>query len=163
MRSMVASYLCSQDFRQFLKFCIVGCSNMLVTYIVFYLCYEKQRPMNTLFDIIKMWRMDATSVIQTLSAWPVDGALANLISYSCGTMNSFFLNKTWTFKVTEGTWKSAKRFLLLNLFCLILSTASIFVFVDILKLPYKIIWFSTIGFVTVLNFLGNKHWTFKER
>lgn len=163
MRNMVASYLCSQDFRQFLRFCIVGCSNMLVTYIVFYLCYEKLQPMNALFDMVEMWQMDATGVVQAGDNLPVDGAFANVISYSCGTINSFLLNKTWTFKVQDKTREQARRFLILNLFCLALSTAGIFVFVDILNQPYKIVWLLTMGLVTIVNFLGNKHWTFKKR
>ncbi len=163
MRSMVASYLSSQAFRQFLRFCIVGCLNMLVTFIIFYLSYEKLRPMNALFGMMRMWQVDAMGVEQIGGDLPGEGAFANVISYSCGTINSFLLNKKWTFKVQDDKWKQAMRFLVLNLSCLALSTLGIFVFVDIFDQPYKIIWLLTMGLVTVVNFMANKHWTFNER
>jgi putative flippase GtrA len=93
----------------------------------------------------------------------IDGAIANIVGYLAGMINSFILNKIWTFKAKAGTFKQAYRFIILNIICLILSTAILYIFVDLLLFPYILVWFTSITVIMTLNFLGNKYWTFPEQ
>ncbi|MDP4161330.1 MAG: GtrA family protein [Bacillota bacterium] len=47
--------------------------------------------------------------------------VAQCISYTCGVLNSFLLNRTWTFRGCAQSSKSFLRFLLLNLGTLIVT------------------------------------------
>ena len=110
--------------------------------------------------------LDAATKVGVFPQWLGDfsgeGTFANVLSYVCGTLNSFLWNKTWTFRTHGGSLKQGKRFFVLNLLCLALSTVIIFFFVDMLRGPYRIVWVLTMGFITILNFLGNKLWTFRS-
>ena len=135
--------------RQFLKFAIVGCLNVAISTMVFYLCYTK-------------WRLGSSLSIDSLGITELDGAIASVIAYSAGMINSYLLNKSWTFRVKNGTLTQVQRFFILNMAGLALTTVIIFVCVDMLNGPYMTVWFITVIFVMALNFLGNKYWTFIE-
>ena len=52
----------------------------------------------------------------SLTRWIlVDPVLAKSISYSAGLLNSFFWNKSWTFRSTANTWTTIIPFILFNL------------------------------------------------
>ncbi|MEG0542387.1 MAG: GtrA family protein [Angelakisella sp.] len=88
--------------------------------------------------------------------------LSQLVSYSAGTLNSYLLNRSWTFKTKERFWSPALiRFLLLNVAMLLLSTAIIWLFYDVMGI-HKLIakGFST-AFTLVLSFIINRLWVFR--
>jgi len=98
-----------------------------------------------------------------LGASSLDATLANVFGYSAGIINSFVWNKLWTFKVKHKTAAQFGRFLALNLFCLIGSSASLFLFTDYLGWAYLPVWFITMGIVTLLNFGLSKFWVFGQQ
>ena len=159
----VISSLSSENIEQFLKFCLIGCTNVVVSFIVFYICYQHLRPASVLLAGLSNLGINSKYLLERVGIGSVDGATANVIGYACGIVNSFFWNRKFTFRVVSGTWDRFKRFVLLNIVCLLLSTISILLFVDILSWPYKAVWFLTTGLVTFLSFLGNKLWTFKKQ
>src|SRR4030066_360713 len=87
-------------------------------------------------------------------------AVVGFIGYGVGMINSFLLNKFWTFGVRETSLVHVRRFFILNVIGLTISTLAILVLVDMLGAPYMPVWFATIVVVTLFNFFGNKHWTF---
>jgi putative flippase GtrA len=93
----------------------------------------------------------------------IDGASANVLGFVAGMANSFVWNRLWTFKSLEKTHKQAIRFVITNIACLLLSTASIFVCTDLNHWPYKPVWFITMVFVTVINFIASKYWVFASK
>ncbi len=135
---------------QFIRFCVVGVSNVAVSFVVFYVFYNYAEPSEKLSALLN-------------THFKMDGAIANIVGYLAGMINSFILNKIWTFKAKAGTFKQAYRFTILNIICLILSTAILYIFVDLLLFPYILVWFASIIIVMTLNFLGNKYWTFSEQ
>jgi putative flippase GtrA len=141
---------------QLLRFTLVGCLNVLVSYLVFRLFYVHW-PLGSLLAETASPAALSIGLGRLASA---DGALANVLGYSAGMLNSFVLNKFWTFAASGDTARQAQRFVILNLAGLGLSTIAIFVLVDRLGLPYQLIWPLTTAVVMVLNFLGNRYWTF---
>ncbi len=69
---------------QFVKYCIVGILNTLVTLGVIYLC-------------------------KSMLGWNI--YLSNALGYIAGVTNSFFCNKQWTFKTKGHYRREAVRFL----------------------------------------------------
>ena len=163
MKVASSSATYSEGFSQFLKFCIVGFSNFIISFFVFYACYTWLRPMSLIMEALGKWTTTLPALFPNIKEWSAEGAFANTVGYGFGMLNSFFWNKTWTFKARSRTWTQARIFLILNIACLGFSTLCIYVFVDVLKGPYKTIWFVTTVFVTIANFLGNKYWTFRHR
>jgi putative flippase GtrA len=92
----------------------------------------------------------------------IERGVANLLGYAAGMVTSFMLNKTWTFEADGSTLRQFRRFLVLNLAGLLLSTVLIFIFVDRLGGPYIFVWIGTTCLVMVVNFVGNKFWTFSD-
>jgi putative flippase GtrA len=83
--------------------------------------------------------------------------------YSAGTLNSYILNRSWTFR-TKGRFFSPTlvRFLALNLTMLLFSTGVLCLAYDLgglPKLPAKII---ATGVTMVVNFLVSRFWVFRD-
>jgi putative flippase GtrA len=159
---MVINYkkcLVKNDVKQFIKFIIVGCSNFAVSFSVFYVLYRH-------WNVSSMYHLSGFSflseILLKIGIPSMDAMVANIFGYSAGVLNSFFWNKIWTFQVNQGTVKQFKRFFVLNMVCLVGSTAGIFIFVDILELPYKVVWFVIMSIVTIINFIGSKVWVFHQ-
>lgn len=88
---------------------------------------------------------------------------SKIISYSGGTVNSFALNKFWTFKHKTGSIKKQFLFFLLtSIVGLLWSILLLYVFVDIMKIWYI---FSNV-IVTILillwNFFISRYLTFSR-
>jgi putative flippase GtrA len=120
--------------RQFIKFNLVGLLNTALDFAVF-----------------------------TLLSWlGVYYIIAQCISYGVGMLNSYTLNKYWTF-AQKGQLepKQALRFTVLNLGSLIISLGLLALFKDQLEL--KLIWAKLLTTVatTLVNFVGSKLWVFR--
>ena len=162
MNDRIMALVVSPDFRQFYRFAIVGCLNVLISFAVFVLCYQILPLASLLFDATGAAGAWAHAMLTAHSIPSVDAAFANFCGYAAGMVNSFVLNKTWTFQTQGNTLRQMHRFLILNMLGLALSTLLLFVFVDLLHGPHVLIWFISTGLVMVLNFYGNKLWTFAE-
>lgn len=89
---------------------------------------------------------------------------AQVISYGCGTGNSYFLNKRWTFgrKDRTNTGMLAK-FLAVNLLVLAISAGLLHFMISTWQMSE---WISKliVTFVTMMiNFAGNRMWVFRTR
>ncbi|MFY9302744.1 MAG: GtrA family protein [Atribacterales bacterium] len=89
-------------------------------------------------------------------------AVSQVISYSCGMVNSYFLNKFWTFQKREGfTAIEVTKFILVNLCSLGVSLLVLYILQSKWSwevLPSKVL---ATGFSVGVNFLGNKFWVFE--
>jgi putative flippase GtrA len=97
-----------------------------------------------------------------LGVHSIDAGVANTVGALAGMVNSFILNKRWTFEAGGLTKLQVRRFIILNILVISGSTLIIFVFIDLLRAPYLLIWIITTGLAMIVNFLGNKYWTFAE-
>lgn len=150
----------SAGLKQFSKFLVVGVSNFVISFAVFYLLYNYWKLSSIFYGLLGQAGKDLENLILLLGATSLDATLANIFGYGAGTINSFIWNKFWTFQVKHQAGTQFGRFLALNLSCLILSSASLFLFTDYLRWSYLPVWFVTMGIVTLVNFAVSKYWVF---
>jgi putative flippase GtrA len=162
MKNSIQSCFYLFDLKEFIKFIIVGFSNFVISFTIFYLLYKKWHFFSFLLEGLGRAGNILSNFISTIGIKTVDASFANIISYIFGLINSFILNRFWTFKACYESMKQFKRFVILNISCLALSTFTIFIFIDILNWPYKIVWITVMSFIMILNFIINKHWVFKK-
>lgn len=128
-----------ESFWQFVKFNLVGVMNTGVDFAVF-----------------------------TLLVWLGTYYLtAQCISYAAGTLNSYFVNKFWTFRERESRERKGNRgqfirFAALNVFSLALSLGLLYLMSHMMGLPPLLSKVVVTGFTTVVNFAGSKLWVFSN-
>ena len=121
---------------QFVKFGLVGVSNTLVTALVIALLLK----------------------VCHLSDMP-----ANIIGYVAGLVNSFVWNRRWTFASTSAVKDTLFKFILTFAVCYAVQLGVLRLLLARLAIdPY---WCHLMGMAvyTVLNFLLNKFYTFKDK
>jgi putative flippase GtrA len=125
----------SQTRIQFVKFSLIGLLNTGIHYVIFLFLYR-------VFD---MYYLHAT-----------------VVGYSVGLINSFILNKKWTFK-SRNVRKDMEfaKFIMVNLLALIVNVGALKYFVSLAGLRPEIGQIVAIAFSTITNFMGNKFWTFQ--
>ena len=149
------------DLKQFSKFLVVGFSNFAISFAVFFLLY-KWKLSALFYGLLGQAGKGLEEIILQLGASSLDATLANIFGYGAGVINSFIWNKLWTFKAKHETAAQFGRFLALNLFCLVLSSASLFLFTDYLGWPYLPDWFFTMSVITLINFFFSRIWVFRN-
>ena len=93
----------------------------------------------------------------------VNPYFAQVISYSCGMLNSYVFNRSWTFRSQARFFSPALvRFVILNLVMLGVSTGLLYRFLDQLGLHKMIAKVLATGFTLCLSFVVNRLWVFKE-
>lgn len=126
-----------RELRTFITFALVGMMNTLIDWGVFWLTYS----------LVGMHYL-----------------VAQTIAYSCGMINSYVLNKSWTFKVkNKANPAETGKFLVVNLVCLCLSYVLLYgwnAFVGEYMFIGKV---AVTAILMVLNYLLNKQWVFKTR
>lgn len=118
----------------YLKFCIVGGLNTAIDFLVF-------------------------SLLSYLGVYYI---IAQCVSYGCGVLNSYLLNRTWTFQ-QHGKRKRHEflNFTVLNIFTLIVISflLTVFHYKLNISLPYSKV---LVTLVSVgLNYIGTRFWVFK--
>lgn len=88
--------------------------------------------------------------------------VANIISVSSGITTSFILNRKYNFKVKDKRVKRFMIFILVGSGGLLLSSALLYFFIDILTLEKVVSKILSIVFVVLIQFLLNKFITFKK-
>ena len=137
-----------------MKFIVVGVVNFLVDYGVL-----------TLLNVVL--------------GWPL--VLSNIISYSCGVVNSFLLNRFWTFKMKLKFFSKYNirlknktvhpvfvsfdflKFIFVNLASLGVNTLAVYILGDLYGLPNIVAKLIATVFSFTVNFAGNKLLVFKEK
>ncbi len=136
------------------RFALVGCTNFVVSFTAFFLSFNYLPP-STVAALVGAGNA---------SAHPPQAAVANVIAYLAGMVNSFLLNRSWTFRATTGSaLPQALRFTAVSLFSLTMSTAVTFALVDVLGLPSLAVWVPLTALVVVVNYVGCKYWAFAPR
>src|SRR5262245_51692961 len=130
------------------RFALVGCTNFVVSFTAFFLSFNYLPP----------------SVVAALvgagnaSPHPPQAAVADVIAYLVGMVDSFLRNRSWTFRATSGSaLPQAMRFAAVSLFSLTMGTVVTFVLVDVLGLPSLAVWVPLTALVVVVNYLGCKY------
>lgn len=120
---------------QFLKFVSVGIINTLVSLLVIYLCMELG----------------------------VNYKLSNLFGYIAGVINSFVWSKIWVFKSRDASViKESVKFSFTFLICYTIQYLILLLFAEKLQINKYLSQLIAMGVYTVINFLMNKFFTFRN-
>lgn len=125
---------------QLFKFATVGCFNTLIDWAVY-------------FIILKLF--PAESVLFY--------TVAKGFSYFCGILNSFFLNRVWTFRdsLQENEGGRFAKFMVVNLIGLGINSVSVYVFLNMEFRHVSALFFAT-AITFSFNFILNKLWVFRK-
>jgi putative flippase GtrA len=124
-----------------LRFIVVGCANFVVSFAAFYGAYQ----------------------YLPFGASSGRGAVANVLAYGAGMINSFVLNRLWTFRAEGHVAVHAVKFVALNAVTLVASTFVVLVLVDWVGLPALVVWLPLTIAILAAHYLGMKHWAFAEQ
>lgn len=127
-----------EEILRLLKFAVIGVSNTLVDYLVFFL----------LNNIL-------------LTGYGVNQA----ISYTCGMLNSFVLNRRWTFSDFRRNRKLPEQFLLfmaINGISLAVTVGAMAMLAYTLGMNVYIAKALVILIAQAINFLGYRLWVFRK-
>lgn len=125
-----------QNARSLVLFSLVGLSNTLIDYLVFFLLYR--------------WFADYYLAVQMVSYW-------------CGTVNSYFLNKYWTFQKKNVPGRAEiLKFITVNALALSVSSISLYVVSHNFSLNMFTSKSIATGISLVANYMGSKFWVFKD-
>ncbi len=123
--------------KEFFKFAFVGGIGTLVNIIILYLLTEK------------------AGIYYIISA---------IFSFIVAMTSNFILNKIWTFKesIKLNVGKKYLQFGLVSITALIVNLFFLYAFTEFLGIYYIISQVLAIGVALIINFLGNKIWTFSK-
>ncbi|HEY8520172.1 MAG TPA: GtrA family protein [Gammaproteobacteria bacterium] len=130
------------------RFALVGVANFCVSLAVFWTCVQHP-PLGAV-----------AAAAGARGAPGADAAVANVLAYLAGMVNSFVLNRAWTFRADGNAAAQAVKFVTVNLLCLALTTAVVYLLVDVLRYPEIAVWVPVTAVAVLLNYLGCKHWVF---
>lgn len=124
--------------RQFVKFGIVGATNTAWDFGVYYL------------------------LTRGVFGFTLHFLTANIIAFSISVVNSYILNRAWTFRSTDGRHHVLfVKFLTVNLVTLGLYEVLLYLLINRAHLFDLLAKLISIGVVMVWNFAANKMWTFR--
>jgi putative flippase GtrA len=111
---------------------------------------------NTLLSLLVIWVMMKVGYSAVVS---------NATGYAAGVLNSFFWNRQWTFRSSDAWLGSAVRFALVFGVCYLLQLGLLLYLDAHLSIDNNKYYNQVIAmvFYTVINFLMNKYFTFKEQ
>ncbi len=122
---------------QLIKFSLVGLVNTAIHFAVF------------------MW------LYQYLNVYHL---IASTAGFILAVMNSYLLNKMWTFKVSGTLVRHEfSRFFLVSLIALLVNLVSMALLVEVLTVYPPLAQLMTIVLTLLVNFSGNKFWAFRVR
>lgn len=126
-----------EEIKKFIKFGVTGGLNTVIDFIVYTLL---------------------------VSVTPISTYWAQVAGYTCGTLNSYVINRSWTFASKNRFFgKELVKFIVVNLLTLGISLAAMFFlqlfFPDIHKLVLKL---PIVAVTIIVNFILSRLWVFKN-
>ncbi|WP_312645344.1 GtrA family protein [Hydrogenoanaerobacterium sp.] len=126
----------SDDLKKFIKFGITGGINTVIDFVVY-------------------------TVLITL--FSVNLYAAQVVGYACGTLNSYIVNRSWTFRSKSKFFsRELIKFIVVNLITLAISLVAMYFlqqwFMGINKIVLKL---PVVAVTIVVNFVLSKLWVFR--
>jgi putative flippase GtrA len=88
--------------------------------------------------------------------------LSTTFAYIVATINSFMLNRSWTFESYGDSHKKFLKFFIVNVIAVMVNSISMFILVDIFSIHPWISQLFTICLTMCVNYVGNRFWTFTD-
>jgi len=122
--------------KEFIKFALVGVVNTLINLAVLYILTE-------FFSVYYI--------------------LSSFLAFLVAVTNSFILNTLWTFKsdIKNKTATKYSKFFIVSVVTALFNILFLYVFTEFVGLWYMLSQFIAIALTLMMNFIGNKFWTFK--
>ncbi|MFC5652017.1 GtrA family protein [Paenibacillus solisilvae] len=129
-----------------------------------------QRKFN--FNLLPLLKFGSVGVINTLvdlavftllSSFDVYAVLAQVISYSSGMMNSYYMNRSWTFRKEKRAPGQALRFTAVNLAALAVTTVLLLILHAYTPLSLFICKLIATLFSVGMNYIGSRYWAFANQ
>ena len=122
---------------EFVKFAIVGVSNTLIHLSVLYV----------LTEFFSLWYI-----------------LSSLLAFLVAVTNSFIFNTLWTFKsdIKHKTATKYGKFFVVSVITALSNLFFLYLFTEYFELWYMMSQVIAIVLTLMMNFIGNKFWTFNE-
>jgi len=123
-------------------------------------------------EIIRIVRFSIVGVINTLVFASIFYAMYRfakihyLISttsaYALATINSFLINRTWTFDSRANSKKKFVKFVLINVLSAGINSLLMYLFVD--KVGFNVLLSQAVTILVTMcvNYIGNRMWTFRD-
>lgn len=143
--------------RELIKYGIVGVIGLVVDMGVYYLLvkqFEVHYPMSSF--IIEQVGVNK-------SPWMIDILISSIIGQSLGVINNFILNSIFTFKVTNKKLRRFFSFAGIAVIGMLISSFLLTIFIDSLGLSEMLAKALAIIIVAMIQFLINKHVTFRKK
>ena len=121
-----------EDYSLFIKFCIVGVTNVIISYTVYYI----------------------------LLASGLNYLLASAIAYITGMLNGYIWSSKFVFKKNKSI-NNMMKFFIVYISALFINLGIMYIFVDTYNMHKLIAPIFAMGIGTIYNFTLNKIWTFK--
>lgn len=122
-----------QEQIQFIKFCIIGCINTSINFVIFY----------------------------SLVLLGTNYRLAGLGGFLVGAIISFIFNRKYTFSKENKNGSYFAKFLVVQIACAILHLSTITLFVNYIYNDVNVAQVLGISITTVVNFLCQRIWVFR--
>jgi putative flippase GtrA len=123
-----------EDFEQLIKFSLVGILNTVIGYAVFFVA--------SLF---------------------MNYIIALLIAHVVGVTNSFFWNKYWVFRSDGNKVVEFLKFYSIYALVLIVNIVLLYYLVSVLHFEPQISQLVLLPILTIITYLGHKHWSFYKK
>lgn len=135
---MLKELIKKEGSKQFIKFCLVGILNTLINLIIFFI-------LTNIFHIYYL--------------------ISAVFAFLAAVTNSFILNKTWTFKekISQNTYNKYAKFFLVSIIALVINLLILYVLVEFFNVYNMFAQLIGIASNILINFFGNKLWTFKNK
>jgi putative flippase GtrA len=137
MSRACGSQVARRSGEQFVRFLLVGLSNFAISFLTFH------------------------SLLQLPEGLRPTIFLAQLLSYSVGTVWSFVWNKRYTFRSSGRPMREAARFVGLQCSLALVSAVTIELMVNPVGLKPAIAWILVMTGVTVANYFLSRYWAFR--
>ncbi|WP_297637222.1 GtrA family protein [uncultured Clostridium sp.] len=102
-------------------------------------------------------------VYNILIHFGVNYIVANSIGYIAGMVNSYVWNNIWVFQAKSKSLKVAIKFIIVNLIVMGINNILLFILVKDCGLNKTIAQGVALVITTLINFAGNRFWTFREK
>lgn len=125
-------------YKSFWRFAVVGCTNTFVDFAVFTILRE-------IFDVHYLW--------------------CQVAGYTIGTLNSFVLNKNWTFESKTSRFQTSMqfgKFIFVNLVSLGVSLIGLRILNGYYHLNVYIGKVAVTAIAQLINYSGYRFWVFKN-
>ena len=121
-------------YNKFLRFLIVGVSNLLAFFIFYYI-------LEFVWDNYQ---------------------LSNIVAFIISSLNGYFWNKNWVFNNKKGSTFVIIKFYIVYMITWLLSALLLYFWIEILKISKNIAPIINLFITTPINYLLNKLWVFKN-